>query len=152
MHGKSLSLRKPARLKWRKHSKTSAWTIWPLQWPMKAADLRKAGISSAIMIMNPELTAFKTMFDYRLEPEVYSFHLLEELIKAAEREGVTNFPIHIKIDTGMHRLGFSPEEIPQLVERLPQADGSDSAVCILTPCRERFAKVRPVHATADRNV
>lgn len=84
----------------------------------EGADLRKAGISSAIMIMNPELTAFKTMFDYRLEPEVYSFHLLEELIKAAEREGVTNFPIHIKIDTGMHRLGFSPEEIPQLVERL----------------------------------
>ena len=58
------------------------------------------------------------MFDYRLEPEVYSFHLLEELIKAAEREGVSNFPIHIKIDTGMHRLGFAPNEIPQLVQRL----------------------------------
>ncbi|CCZ86941.1 putative uncharacterized protein [Phocaeicola plebeius CAG:211] len=68
--------------------------------------------------MNPEITAFKTMFDYRLEPEVYSFHLLEELIKAAEREGVSNFPIHIKIDTGMHRLGFAPNEIPQLVQRL----------------------------------
>ena len=50
--------------------------------------------------------------------EVYSFHLLEELIKAAEREGVSNFPIHIKIDTGMHRLGFAPSEIPQLVQRL----------------------------------
>ena len=84
----------------------------------EGADLRKAGISNAIIIMNPELTAFKTMFDYRLEPEVYSFHLLEELIKAAEREGVTNFPIHVKIDTGMHRLGFSPDEMPQLVERL----------------------------------
>ena len=84
----------------------------------EGADLRKAGINSSIIIMNPEITAFKTMFDYRLEPEVYSFHLLEELIKAAEREGVTNFPIHIKIDTGMHRLGFAPDEIPQLVERL----------------------------------
>lgn len=72
--------------------------------------------------MNPEQTAFKTLFDYKLEPEVYSFHLLEELIKAAEREGITNFPIHIKIDTGMHRLGFAPAEIPRLVERPAQAD------------------------------
>ena len=84
----------------------------------EGADLRKAGINSSIIIMNPEVTAFRTMFDYKLEPEVYSFHLLEELIKAAEHEGVSNFPIHIKIDTGMHRLGFLPEEIPQLIERL----------------------------------
>ena len=84
----------------------------------EGADLRKAGISSPIIIMNPEITAFKTMFDYRLEPEVYSFHLLDELIKAAEREGVTSFPIHVKIDTGMHRLGFVPDEVPRLVERL----------------------------------
>lgn len=84
----------------------------------EGADLRKAGIQSSIIIMNPEITAFRTMFDYKLEPEVYSTHLLEELIKAAEREGVTNFPIHIKINTGMNRLGFEPEEIPQLIERL----------------------------------
>jgi Alr-MurF fusion protein len=84
----------------------------------EGSELRKAGITSSIMIMNPELSAFKTMFDYRLEPEVYSFNLLEELIKAAEKEGVTNFPIHIKLDTGMHRLGFIPEEIPELIRRL----------------------------------
>ena len=84
----------------------------------EGSDLRKAGITSSIIIMNPELTAFKTMFDYKLEPEVYSFHLLNELIKAAEKEGVTNFPIHIKLDTGMHRLGFTPDEIPELIERL----------------------------------
>lgn len=84
----------------------------------EGADLRKAGIGSSIIIMNPEVTAFKTMFDYRLEPEVYSFHLLEELIKAAEREGATNCPIHIKIDTGMHRLGFDPTDMPRLIERL----------------------------------
>ena len=58
------------------------------------------------------------MFDYRLEPEIYSFHILEELIKSAEREGVSNFPIHIKINTGMNRLGFEPHEIPKLIERL----------------------------------
>ena len=84
----------------------------------EGSDLRKAGISSSIIIMNPELTAFKTLFDYKLEPEVYSFNLLNELIKAAEKEGVTNFPIHIKIDTGMHRLGFAPSDIPELIARL----------------------------------
>ena len=84
------------------------------------SELRKAGITTPILIMNPEMTAFKTLFNYRLEPEVYSFHLLEELIKAAEKEGITNFPIHIKVDTGMHRLGFLPEEMPRLVHRLKE--------------------------------
>jgi alanine racemase len=84
----------------------------------EGSDLRKAGITSSIIIMNPELTAFKTMFDYKLEPEVYSFHLLDELVKAAEKEGITNFPIHIKLDTGMHRLGFAKEEIPALIKKL----------------------------------
>lgn len=84
----------------------------------EGSDLRKAGITRSIIVMNPELSAFKTMFDYKLEPEVYSFNLLNELIKAAEKEGVTNFPIHIKLDTGMHRLGFAPSDIPELVNRL----------------------------------
>ena len=84
----------------------------------EGSELRKAGITANVIIMNPEMTAFKTMFDYALEPEVYSFHLLDALIKEAEKEGVTNFPIHIKLDTGMHRLGFAPDEVPQLIERL----------------------------------
>ena len=85
----------------------------------EGADLREAGITANIMIMNPETTSFKTLFDYRLEPEVFSFSLLDQLIRAAEKEGITNFPIHIKLDTGMHRLGFDPEQdMPQLIERL----------------------------------
>ena len=84
----------------------------------EGSELRKAGITSSIIIMNPETTAFKTMFDYKLEPEVYSFHILNELIKAAEKEGVSNFPIHIKLDTGMHRLGFAPSEMSELITRL----------------------------------
>ena len=84
----------------------------------EGSDLRKAGVTSSIIVMNPELTAFKTMFDYKLEPEIYNFHILEALIKAAEKEGVTNFPIHVKIDTGMHRLGFNPEDLPLLIKRL----------------------------------
>ncbi|MGN1376021.1 MAG: bifunctional UDP-N-acetylmuramoyl-tripeptide:D-alanyl-D-alanine ligase/alanine racemase [Prevotella sp.] len=70
--------------------------------------LRKNGITSNIMVMNPEMTAFKNIFDYKLEPEVYSFRLLDALIKAARKEGITNYPVHIKLDTGMHRLGFAP--------------------------------------------
>lgn len=84
----------------------------------EGSELRKAGITANILIMNPEMTAFKTMFDYKLEPEVYSFHLLEALIREAEKEGIANFPIHVKIDTGMHRLGFAPEEMPLLIDRL----------------------------------
>lgn len=81
--------------------------------------LRKAGITSNIMIMNPEMTSFKTMFDYELEPEVYSFRLLEALIRAARKEGITGYPVHIKLDTGMHRLGFNPkEDMPRLIDRL----------------------------------
>ncbi len=81
--------------------------------------LRKNGITSNIMIMNPEMTAFKTMFDYDLEPEVYSFRLLDALVKAARREGITNYPVHIKLDTGMHRLGFNPKtDMEELINRL----------------------------------
>ena len=71
--------------------------------------LRRNGITGNIMIMNPEMTAFKKMFEYELEPEVYSFRILEALINAARSEGITNYPVHIKLDTGMHRLGFDPE-------------------------------------------
>ena len=81
--------------------------------------LRKNGITSNIMIMNPEMTAFKTMFDYDLEPEVYSFRIMDALIKAAEKEGITNYPVHIKLDTGMHRLGFDPvQDIDEVINRL----------------------------------
>lgn len=81
--------------------------------------LRKNGITSNIMIMNPEMSAFKTMFDYDLEPEVYSFRLLDALIREAQKEGISNFPVHIKLDTGMHRLGFDPmQDMPELIDRL----------------------------------
>ncbi len=75
----------------------------------EGVDLRRGGIHGNIIVMNPEMTAFKDMFDYKLEPEVYNFRLLKALIHAAEKEGITDFPVHVKIDTGMHRLGFDPE-------------------------------------------
>ena len=81
--------------------------------------LRKSGITSNIMIMNPEMSAFKTMFDYDLEPEVYSFRLLDALVNAARKEGITGYPVHIKLDTGMHRLGFHPvDDMDKLIDKL----------------------------------
>jgi len=81
--------------------------------------LRRNGITQNIIVMNPEMSSFKTLFDYDLEPEVYSFRLLDALITAAKKEGVTGFPCHVKLDTGMCRLGFNPEEdMDMLIERL----------------------------------
>ena len=85
----------------------------------EGALLRSNGITKPIMIMNPEMTSFDTLFEYNLEPEVYSFRILDALIRAAERAGITGMPVHIKLDTGMHRLGFDPEtEMPRLIEKL----------------------------------
>lgn len=85
----------------------------------EGVDLRKAGITANIIVMNPEMSTFETLFEYDLEPEVYSFKLLDAMVRAAEHAGVTNFPIHIKLDTGMHRLGFNPEvDMPALIDRI----------------------------------
>jgi alanine racemase len=72
-------------------------------------ELRKSGISMPIMVMNPETITFQSLVDYNLEPEMYSFKILKEFTAYLENEGLQQFPVHIKIDTGMHRLGF--EEI-----------------------------------------
>jgi alanine racemase len=82
--------------------------------------LRKAGITANIMVMNPEMTSFKTLFDYDLEPEVYSFRLFHALVRAARKEGIAGWPVHIKLDTGMHRLGFNEDEIDELIACLKQ--------------------------------
>jgi alanine racemase len=84
----------------------------------EGVELRRAGLTAGIIIMNPEPCSFRTLFENKLEPEVYSFSMLRALVQAATREGITDYPVHIKIDTGMHRLGFLPEEVPQLIDTL----------------------------------
>ena len=85
----------------------------------EGAELRRAGITAGIIVMNPEMSAFGTLFEYELEPEIYSFNLLDALIRAARRQGITDFPVHLKLDTGMHRLGVNPKtDIPVLIDRL----------------------------------
>ena len=85
--------------------------------------LRSEGISLPIIILNPEVNGFEELFSADLEPEVYNFRILDAFIKEAERRGITNYPVHLKIDTGMHRLGFSPEQIPQLLSVLTNQNG-----------------------------
>lgn len=89
----------------------------------EGAELRKAGISIPLIVMNPEFSSFNLLLENDLEPEVYSFRLLDALIRETERRGITGYPIHIKLDTGMHRLGFQPGDIPAILERLRAQSG-----------------------------
>ena len=84
----------------------------------EGVELRHGGIYIPIMVMNPEFGSFSTIFEHKLEPEIYSFKLLDAFIREAEREGVKSYPIHIKLDTGMHRLGFEEKDLIELIGRL----------------------------------
>lgn len=84
----------------------------------EGVDLRKASITMPIIVLNPNGVNYKAMFQYRLEPELYNLDMGWELIKEGKKYGVKDFPVHIKIDSGMHRLGFTCEELPQLIEML----------------------------------
>jgi alanine racemase len=89
----------------------------------EGAALRSDGISIPIMVMNPEFGSFHLLFDHGLEPEVYSFRLLDALIRAAGQRGITAYPIHIKVDTGMNRLGFNAADMPEVCGRLKKQAG-----------------------------
>lgn len=81
-------------------------------------ELRQKGITMPIMVMNPKVVNYKSMFAYRLEPEIYSFDMLRDVIKEARKNGIRDYPVHIKLDTGMHRMGFVGEELPKLMDTL----------------------------------
>ncbi len=80
--------------------------------------LKTAGISVPIMVLNPETTSFSAIIQHHLEPEIYSIKGLKAFLKIAEQKKLKHFPIHIKIDTGMHRLGFEEENIQELFQIL----------------------------------
>jgi alanine racemase len=89
----------------------------------EGVELRKAGIKAPIIVLNPEVAGFSELFGYHLEPEVYNFRILDAFIREAQRRGISDYPVHIKMDTGMHRLGFTEQDIPQLSERLNSQRG-----------------------------
>ena len=84
----------------------------------EGVELRKAGITLPIIIMDPEMAALDLIIENNLQPNIYSFQVLEDIIQVAEVKGLEDLPIHIKIDSGMHRLGFYQEDMPQLIARL----------------------------------
>ncbi len=88
----------------------------------EGVELRREGITIPIMVMNPEANSFNLLFEYQLEPEIYSFNLLKLFLKSASRQGITHYPIHIKIDSGMHRLGFGEDDLPDLLSLLSLND------------------------------
>ena len=85
----------------------------------EGVDLRKNGITTPILVMNPEQGSYDVIIDYNLEPEIYSLRVLELFANQLQLKGIQQkYPIHIKIETGMHRLGFKEHEIDVLVENL----------------------------------
>ena len=88
----------------------------------EGASLRKQGITLPIIVLNPTVDNFRSLFDNRLEPEIYSIDFLRTLIAEADRLGIKGYPVHIKIDSGMHRLGFRTETLPEVIEVLKSTD------------------------------
>jgi alanine racemase len=85
----------------------------------EGVSLRKNGITTPIIVMNPEQHSYQSVIEYNLEPEIYSFRVLDLFYEQYKKQGVEGkYPIHIKLETGMHRLGFKENEIDDLVEKL----------------------------------
>lgn len=80
--------------------------------------LRKSGIKTPILVMNPEEQSFRQMVEFQLEPEIYSFRVLNLFLNELMMLNVSNYPVHIKLETGMQRLGFAKNDIHQLCIQL----------------------------------
>ncbi|MBW8685662.1 bifunctional UDP-N-acetylmuramoyl-tripeptide:D-alanyl-D-alanine ligase/alanine racemase [Chitinophaga rhizophila] len=87
----------------------------------EGVELRRTGITMPIMVMNPEPASFDAILQWNLEPEIYSLQLLKLFSEEVQLAGKTGFPVHIKLDTGMHRLGFEKKDIPELARILSES-------------------------------
>lgn len=88
----------------------------------EGVELREAGVHTPIMVLNPDPSGFGTMMDYQLEPEIYSLGVVKALYNLAHYRGIKEYPIHVKLDTGMHRLGFQESELEELIPCLLHAE------------------------------
>lgn len=86
----------------------------------EGVELRKAGITMPVMVMNPEENSFNTLVQYNLEPEIFSIALLFSFKKYLQSSAIKNYPIHIKLDTGMHRLGIEKDDMDIFIEALQE--------------------------------
>jgi alanine racemase len=84
----------------------------------EAFELRQNNIHTDIIVFNPSLHEFQALIDYRLEPEIDSIHYLKKLLEFLEKSKLKSFPVHIKLDTGLHRAGIMPNEMDELIQLL----------------------------------
>ncbi|MBU3714149.1 MAG: alanine racemase [Ferruginibacter sp.] len=80
----------------------------------EGVELRKAGIRLPIMVMNPTISSFHNLCKHQLEPELYSFDVMDSFLHFLQQKNIKDYPVHLKLDTGMHRLGFLSADIEQL--------------------------------------
>ena len=97
----------------------------------EGVELRKAGITLPVMVMNAEPSTFESIVNNNLEPEIFSFNILNEFGNFLKSSGINYYPVHIKIDTGMHRLGFTSDDIDALIDLL-KANSKIKVVTVFT--------------------
>jgi len=107
----------------------------------EGVELRKAGIRMPIMVMNTAPASFTSLVEYNLEPEIYSIGFAQQLIAYLQQEGISYFPVHIKLDTGMHRLGLEPADIGHFIDQL----SNTSAFKVKTVFTHLVASENPAH-------
>ena len=89
-------------------------------YPVEGIELRKSGISLPILVLTAGTDYFNEMIDYRLEPGIPNLHALKAFCEVLDSRGITGYPVHVKLDTGMHRLGFMTDEIQELTDFVKQ--------------------------------
>ena len=89
-------------------------------YPVEGLELRRNGISLPILVLTAGTDFYPEIIDTRMEPSIPNLYSLKKLVEILRERGIRDYPIHIKLDTGMHRLGFMTDELPELVEFLKQ--------------------------------
>jgi alanine racemase len=90
--------------------------------------LRKAGIKAPILVLHPQIENFETLIHHNLEPNLYNFRSLHAFLKIAQHKNLKNYPVHIKLNTGMNRLGFNESDLQNLTEIIR----NDSSIKIIS--------------------